>query len=128
MQRTILEEKRRLLDRAIGAIANAETVVQSGQPPGAAVFRKIIEAIEMQVGTEDATEFMKNYYRGDAWVRFRERHRDWPSHQSGTICFATLHPRSRRTRRTRARRISQRVGGSCALATAVAIPRFIRVC
>ena len=80
MQRTILEEKRRLLDRAIGAIANAETILQSGQPAGAPVFKKIIEAIEMQVGTEDATEFMKNYYRGEAWDRFKAHHRDWPSH------------------------------------------------
>jgi MerR family transcriptional regulator, thiopeptide resistance regulator len=80
MQRTILEEKRRLLDRAIGAIANAENVLQSGQPPGAPVFKKIIEAIGMQTETQDATEFMKNYYRGEAWVRFQARHREWPSH------------------------------------------------
>src|SRR5580704_8034118 len=32
MQRTILEEKRRLLDRAIGAIENAETILGSGKP------------------------------------------------------------------------------------------------
>jgi DNA-binding transcriptional MerR regulator len=80
MQRTILEEKRRLLDRAIGAIVNAETILQSGRPAAAPVFKKIIEAIEMQVGTEDATEFMKNYYRGEAWDRFQAHHRDWPSH------------------------------------------------
>jgi len=79
MQRTILEEKRRLLDRAIGAIVNAETILQSGQPAGAPVFKKIIEAIEMQVVSEDATEFMKNYYRGEAWDRFQAHHRDWPS-------------------------------------------------
>jgi DNA-binding transcriptional MerR regulator len=81
MQRTVLEEKRRLLDRAIGAVVNAETVLQSGQPAGAPVFKKIIEAIEMQVGTEDATEFMKNYYRGEAWVRFKAHHTDWPSQE-----------------------------------------------
>ena len=78
MQRTILGEKRRLLDRAIVAVVNAETILQSGQPAGAPVFKKIIEAIEMQVGTEDATEFMKNYYRGEAWTRFKACHSDWP--------------------------------------------------
>jgi hypothetical protein len=79
MQRTVLEEKRLLLDCAIRAIANAETILQSGEPAGAAVLKKIIEAIEMQTVTQDATEFMKNYYRGEAWVRFQARHRDWPS-------------------------------------------------
>jgi len=79
MQRTVLEEKRMLLDCAIGAIANAEKILQSGEPAGTAVFRRIIEAIEMQTVKQDATEFMKNYYRGEAWVRFQARHRDWPS-------------------------------------------------
>ena len=79
MQRTILERKRGLLDRAIEAIVSAETILRSGKPAEASVFKKIIEAIEMQAGTEDATEFMKNYYRGDAWVRFQAHHRDWPS-------------------------------------------------
>lgn len=75
MQRAVLEEKRRLLDRAIGAIANAEKTIQSGEPAGAAVLREIIEAIEMQ------TEFMKNYYREEAWASFKARHRDWPSRE-----------------------------------------------
>ncbi len=73
MQRSVLEEKRCLLDRAIGAIANAEKKIQSGEPAGPAVLREIIEAIEMQ------TEFMKNYYREEAWASFKARHRDWPS-------------------------------------------------
>jgi MerR family transcriptional regulator, thiopeptide resistance regulator len=75
MQRAELEEKRRLLDRAIDAIAHAEKMIQSGGQAGAAVLKPIIEAIEMQ------TEFMKNYYRDEAWVRFKARHRDWPSHE-----------------------------------------------
>lgn len=48
MQRRALEEKRRLLDRAIAAIREAEAVVGSGRPAGAAVLKKIIEVIEMQ--------------------------------------------------------------------------------
>jgi len=81
LQRKVLEEKRRLLDRAICAIANAEKVIQSGKPAGAAVLKQIIKAIEMQTDVEDATEFMKNYYREDVWASFKARHRDWPSRE-----------------------------------------------
>jgi len=81
LQGKVLEEKRRRLDRAIGAIANAEKLTRSGKPAGAAVLKQIIEAIEMQSGIEDATEFMKNYYREDVWASFKARHRDWPSHK-----------------------------------------------
>jgi len=79
VQRTVLEEKRRHLDTAIAAIAGAETAIRSGKPAGTAVLKKIIEAIQMQSETLDAHEFMKNYYRGEAWERFQARHRDWPS-------------------------------------------------
>lgn len=48
MQRRALEEKRRLLDRAITVIREAEAVVAGGRPAGAAVLKKIIEVIEMQ--------------------------------------------------------------------------------
>jgi DNA-binding transcriptional MerR regulator len=48
MQRNALEEKRRLLDRAIAAIREAEAVVATGRPAGTAILKKIIEAIEMQ--------------------------------------------------------------------------------
>ena len=77
----MLEEKRCLLDRAIGAIANAEKIIQSGKPAGAAVLKEIIEAIEMQSQMQNDTEFMKNYYREEVWVDFRARHRDWPSRE-----------------------------------------------
>jgi DNA-binding transcriptional MerR regulator len=75
LQRTVLEEKRLLLDRAICAIVNAEEILQSGKQAGAAAIKRIIEAMEMQ------TEFMKNYYRDEAWVHFRARHREWPSRE-----------------------------------------------
>jgi len=73
-QRAVLEEKRRLLDRAIAAIAKAENA-----PADAAVLKEIIEAIGMQTEPQDATDFMKNYYREDAWAGFRARHREWRS-------------------------------------------------
>jgi DNA-binding transcriptional MerR regulator len=79
VQRTVLEEKRRHLDTAIAAIEGAEMAIQSGKPAGTAVLKKIIEAIQMQSETLDAHEFMKNYYRGEAWERFQAHHRDWPS-------------------------------------------------
>jgi MerR family transcriptional regulator, thiopeptide resistance regulator len=75
LQRTVLEEKRLLLDRAICAIVNAEEILQSGKQAGAAAIKRIIEAMEMQ------TEFMKNYYREEAWVHFKARHREWPSRE-----------------------------------------------
>jgi DNA-binding transcriptional MerR regulator len=81
LQRNVLEEKRQLLDRAICAIARAEKIIESGRPAGAAVLKQIIEAIEMQTEVEDATEFMKNYYRDEGWASFKARHRDWPSHE-----------------------------------------------
>ncbi|HJT86897.1 MAG TPA: MerR family transcriptional regulator [Bryobacteraceae bacterium] len=48
IQRMALEEKRRLLERAIAAIREAEASLAGGKPAGAAVLKKIIEAIEMQ--------------------------------------------------------------------------------
>jgi MerR family transcriptional regulator, thiopeptide resistance regulator len=48
MQRRALEEKRRLLDRAIAAIREAEVVVATERRAGTAVLKKIIEVIEMQ--------------------------------------------------------------------------------
>lgn len=75
LQRSVLEEKRRVLDRALGAIAAAEKAIQPGQAADTAVLKKIIEVMEMQT----STEFMKNYYREEAWALFQERHPVWPS-------------------------------------------------
>lgn len=69
LQRSVLLEKRRLLDRALEAIANAE------KAGGSAALRKIIEVMDMQPDIE----FMQNYYRGEAWALFRARHPVWPS-------------------------------------------------
>jgi MerR family transcriptional regulator, thiopeptide resistance regulator len=85
IQRIVLEEKRRLLDRAIGAVVKAERIIQSGKPAGAAVLKEIIEAIEMQTDAE----FMKNYYREEAWVSFKARQEDWPS-QAWTGLFREI--------------------------------------
>lgn len=79
LQRTVLEGKQRLLDRALEAIRRAETALQTTDAPRTAVLRKIIEAIQMQNTTEHTTEFMRNYYDADSWARFRALHSDWPS-------------------------------------------------
>src|SRR5580693_9299452 len=73
MQRSALEEKRRLLDRAIGAIRDAEIVMESGRPAGAAILKKIIEAIEMQ--TEN--EWMKKYANEAAQSKIDARKGEW---------------------------------------------------
>lgn len=75
LQRSVLQEKRQLLDRALSAIGKAEEAIRAGRSAGAAVLKKIIEAMEMQTDME----FMKNYYRNEAWTRFQERHPVWPS-------------------------------------------------
>jgi DNA-binding transcriptional MerR regulator len=48
MQRLVLEEKRRLLDQAIGAIQDAEAALRGDGHAAPAVYRRIIEVIEMQ--------------------------------------------------------------------------------
>ncbi len=73
MQRSALEEKRRLLDRAIGAIREAETILASGRPAGAAVLKKIIEVIEMQTNSD----WMKKYANEAAQSKIDARKGEW---------------------------------------------------
>ena len=68
-QRRALEEKRRRLDRAIGAIADAERSLQPGRPADAAVLKRIIEVIDMS----DHAGEMKKYYSDDAWSELSRR-------------------------------------------------------
>lgn len=68
-QRRALEAKRRRLDRAIGAIADAEASIQPGRPAESAMLKRIIEVIEMS----DQTEEMKKYYTDEAWAELTRR-------------------------------------------------------
>lgn len=68
-QRRALEEKRRRLDRAIGAIADAEATMQPGRPADSAMLKRIIEVIEMS----DRAEEMKKYYTDEAWADLARR-------------------------------------------------------
>jgi DNA-binding transcriptional MerR regulator len=51
LQRRKLEHKRRLMDRAIRAIEDAEKIIQAGKPVDSLVLKKIIEVIGMQGNT-----------------------------------------------------------------------------
>jgi len=68
MQRAVLEERRRLLERAISAIENAEKVLQTGKPAGAALLKRIIEVIEMQTNRDS----MKKYFSDEAWAKWNQ--------------------------------------------------------
>ncbi|MGP8243484.1 MAG: MerR family transcriptional regulator [Bryobacteraceae bacterium] len=76
-QRRTLEQKRRLIDRAIGAIAEAEAALAAGSAPrrttDAALITKIIEAIEMQ----EKTEWARQYYSGAANEKIAARRQEW---------------------------------------------------
>ena len=75
LQRQVLEEKRRRLDRAISAIQNAERHIQAGAPSDAMVLKTLIEVIGMQ----DNLNVMKKYYSEDAWAKCRHYYEQWPS-------------------------------------------------
>lgn len=71
-QRRALEEKRRRLDRAIQALADAEPAIGSTPAADAALLRHIIEVIDMQSNNE-AEETMRKYYSDAAWGELARR-------------------------------------------------------
>ena len=73
MQRTVLEEKRRLLDRAIRAIGDAEESIEPGRRADTALLTKIIEVIEMQ--NDDS--WTEKYYSPEARAKIEARSREW---------------------------------------------------
>jgi DNA-binding transcriptional MerR regulator len=75
LQRAALEEKQRLLERAIAAIHDAEKAIQGNQPASATILKKIIEVVRMQ----EHEDFMKPYFGDKAWVRWSKRREPWPS-------------------------------------------------
>jgi MerR family transcriptional regulator, thiopeptide resistance regulator len=68
-QRRALEDKRRRLDKAIGAIAAAERSIEPGRPATSAVLKRILEVIEMS----DHAEEMRKYYDDEAWAELTRR-------------------------------------------------------
>jgi DNA-binding transcriptional MerR regulator len=73
MQRSVLEEKRRLLDLAIGAIRDAQQSLASGGRPDSALLRKIIEVIQMQ----DNHQWAMKYYTPEAREKIESRRKQW---------------------------------------------------
>jgi DNA-binding transcriptional MerR regulator len=73
VQRTVLEEKRDLLDRAIQALDEAEQSFAAGGQPDAAILKTIIEVIEMQT----SNEWIERYYTPEAWTRIKDVHPGW---------------------------------------------------
>ena len=73
MQRTVLEEKRRRLNLAIGAIRDAERSIAPGRRPDTALLKKIIEVIEMQ----DNNAWAMKYYTPEAREKIEARAKEW---------------------------------------------------
>ncbi len=68
-QRTMILEKRRLLDLAAQAIERAETAARSGEAADRAAIQKIIEVIHMQ----DNMEWAKKYYSEQGLASLADR-------------------------------------------------------
>ena len=76
-QRRVLEEKQRLLARALNAIREAECSIAAGGPGDPAILQKLIEVIRM----EDGIDVMKRYYSAAAWAKRRQHYGQWPSRE-----------------------------------------------
>ena len=72
-QREVLEDKRRLLDRAIEALADAERAIASGTP-SAEILQHVIRVVVMQ-----DIDVMRKYFSDEAWPKGREHFGEWPS-------------------------------------------------
>jgi DNA-binding transcriptional MerR regulator len=72
-QRAALEQKRRRLEVAIQAVAEAEQLLAKTSEPAWAALKKIIEVIEMQ----NDNEWMMRYYTGPAREKLEERKKLW---------------------------------------------------
>jgi len=68
-QRAMLEEKRRNLDEAIGAIRAAESSLADGRQPDTVLLKKIIEVIEMQ----NDSKWTEKYYSPAAQAAIEAR-------------------------------------------------------
>ena len=73
-QREVLEEKRRLLDRAIRALAEAEHAAAGESSPVTAILQDVIRAMNMQ-----DIDGMRKYYSDEAWAHWRHYYENWPS-------------------------------------------------
>src|SRR5277367_828137 len=70
-----LEEKRKLIDRAMRAIELATNAIRSGHATDASVLKKILEIIDMQ----PQEDFMRKYYAEQAWLDKAKRTNETPA-------------------------------------------------
>jgi DNA-binding transcriptional MerR regulator len=68
LQRQALEEKQRLLARALSAIVEAEKAIRPGEPTGPAVLKRLIEVIHMQ----DKFDELKQYYSDEQLMKLEQ--------------------------------------------------------
>jgi DNA-binding transcriptional MerR regulator len=68
LQRQAIEEKQRLLARALSAIVEAEKAIRPGEPTGPAVLKRLIEVIHMQ----DKFDALKQYYSEEQLTKFEQ--------------------------------------------------------
>jgi MerR family transcriptional regulator, thiopeptide resistance regulator len=73
-QREVLEDKRRLLDRAIQALVEAEHALDAGAAAAAPILQKVIRVIAMQ-----DIDVMRKYFSDEAWAAGRQHFGEWPS-------------------------------------------------
>ena len=72
-QREVLEDRRRMLDRAIQALTEAEAAVASGASSTTAILQEVIRVMEMQ-----DIDVMRKYYSDEAWEAWKHHYEDWP--------------------------------------------------
>ncbi|MEP7217357.1 MAG: MerR family transcriptional regulator [Bacteroidota bacterium] len=75
MQRSIMEERRAQLEKAIRAIGTAEEIVASGGEPDWETFTYIIEVVTM----ENNKEWMEQYYSEEQLARLADRREEMTS-------------------------------------------------
>jgi len=74
-QRQVLEEKRRLIDRAIGALGTAERGLEATPGDTSGILQTLITVIGMQ----DSIDEMRRYYSDEVWASWRHHYEEWPS-------------------------------------------------
>jgi DNA-binding transcriptional MerR regulator len=72
-QRQVLEDRRRVLDRAIEALTAAEAALLSGASSTTAILQEVIRVMALQ-----DIDVMKKYYSEEAWAQWRYHYEDWP--------------------------------------------------
>jgi DNA-binding transcriptional MerR regulator len=68
LQRQALEQKQRLLARALNAIVEAEKAIRPGEPAGPVLLKRLIEVIHMQDGFDE----LKRYYSDEQLTKLEQ--------------------------------------------------------